>query len=511
MTPDAPASPSRNRGSKLGLRLTLLAALLVLGGGGTWIWRSTRQAPAQSTADRMAVVKRQDLVLKIAEFGTIQAVSNNTLRVEVQRQVKILKLTPEGTMVKKGDVVAEMDRSEIELQIQQFTLEHQAATQAVPVAEGALRVQTVVNNDNLQNARAAVAKAQSDLAKYLELEGPKSSKDMAIKVANAKVQVEDARKQRAALVEKQEAELFVEEDQEEQARKALENANRAVATNQTSLEVAFLDQKIFKFYGYPAELANRRALVAKAQIGLEQAEVAAGASLVEKQTQLAAKQNELRQKTANLKRMKDDLEKMIMKAPCDGLVTYGDPTQNWGQSWSTLIKVGAQVNQSWPIVTIPDTTGYLVTLRVGEEYRSRLEKGQDVVATFEAVSGVVLHGKVEEIGNLPTPIIEWDAGSPKVYAVKAKLNENNGRLSPGMSAKVEITTGRLTGALTVPIEAVRYEDGKPYCLLFQEGKGPSPKRELTLGPGTETEVSVTAGLSEGERVRLGTPGQETGP
>lgn len=484
-------------------RLLTAAVLIAALGGGTAWWIGRHPPAGKGPTDRVARVKRKDLTLRIVEIGTLSAMKNNKLMVEVRNwQVKLVKLIPEGSVVKTGDMVAELDRAETEMALSNLRVEVDIAEKAIRVAEQELRVQHIANTSALQGADTAMAQAARDLERYLKFEGPKQAKEKTVAVDNQRTVVETARKKRSDLVEQQEKNLFLKEDAEEQARKDLEAVDRELRTAQVSLEAILLDQKIFKLYTLPDEQTKRQAALEKAALGLAQARVTAGSNLVAKETQLTQREAEFAQKKKNMEMTEKELVACTLKAPVDGIVTYGDPDQPY---YREHIQVGRDIQQGMVVATIPDTSGYEVSLKIGEEYRSLLERDQKAVATFAAVEGERLDGQVEEIGNLALPSINWDPGSPKVYTVKVRLGSGSGKLVPGMTAKVEIVTGQLAGALTVPIESVRYEDGKPHCLL--EGNPPQ-RRELVLGPGTETEVSVKEGLSEGDPVLLSEPSRE---
>jgi HlyD family secretion protein len=481
------------------LRKIAVAIFVVLLAGGTYAWYATRSSSPLKNAHSVTKVQRKDLLIKIIETGTLNARESHKLRVDVNHDVKIEEIVPEGTRVEAGDIVIKLSQREIEQDIERLTVECEGEEKAIRVAEGDLAVQTITNTNKIQKARSDKSLAEAGLEKYRELEGPKLSKEFSVKVADARSKWEDARKKLEELTEKKESELFSDETQEKQLSKEIEAAIHTLGSAQMSLDSAILDQKIFELYTYPAELTKRKVDLKTASIGLKQEHVIAEAALIAKETEVARKRSSLKQKQIQLKKACEDQAKLTLKAPATGLVAYGDPARMHYEQQNP-IRVGGTYWQGMVLATIPDTSAFDVLLMIGEEYRSRLQEGQEATVTLDAVEGAVFTGEILSISNMATPRVRWDPESPKVYEVKVALSGSRPDITPGMTAKTEILVDRLQGVLTLPLDAVHYQEGKAFC--FVDGDSPQ-RREIEVGPGTYDEVSIRSGLSEGERILLG--------
>src|SRR5687767_2423521 len=87
-------------------------ALLVL----AWmIWPTSRGNAVQE----FHTVKRGDFMISIVEGGTLEAVTEVIVRSEVEGTARIIKMVPEGTYVKKGDLIVELDSSMAQDQVNQ--------------------------------------------------------------------------------------------------------------------------------------------------------------------------------------------------------------------------------------------------------------------------------------------------------------------------------------------------------------------------------------------------------
>ncbi|MGH7592705.1 MAG: efflux RND transporter periplasmic adaptor subunit [Gemmatimonadales bacterium] len=119
-------------------RFLIIAAVLVVGTPAAWLMARTR-APADDSVT--ARVKRGDFTVTVTNAGELQAPKfvkitgpQNAQQAD-QYQMKIQSIKDEGTIVKAGDVVAELDRStiaakltDVDLALQKADAEYQSAS-----------------------------------------------------------------------------------------------------------------------------------------------------------------------------------------------------------------------------------------------------------------------------------------------------------------------------------------------------------------------------------------------
>ena len=97
-------------------RFLVLAVLIVLGTTSTWLMARTRTPPEDGVVAR---VKRGDFTVSVTNSGELRAINSikikgpENLQQAEQYQLKIQQIIPEGTIVKEGDPVAELDRATI--------------------------------------------------------------------------------------------------------------------------------------------------------------------------------------------------------------------------------------------------------------------------------------------------------------------------------------------------------------------------------------------------------------
>jgi multidrug efflux pump subunit AcrA (membrane-fusion protein) len=148
----------------------IAAAILVLGGAGTWL-----VAGRSTLVDRSVVgtAKRGPFAVTVTTSGELKAGESVQITVPSRAmqaqayQMRISSLVPEGTVVKAGDVVAELDRSTLATRLTEVTL-------ALQKAEAQMQQAMLDSTLNLSAAREAIHTME------LDLEGKRLARDQAI-------------------------------------------------------------------------------------------------------------------------------------------------------------------------------------------------------------------------------------------------------------------------------------------------------------------------------------------
>ncbi len=165
--------PSRKNGSRVPRIALVLGALAVLAVGG-WYWkqRSSDEAPAFRTAD----VEQGDIRVSISATGTLNALSTVDVGSEVSGRLTEV-LVDFNDRVSKGQVLARIDPSTFESQIEQTDASIANARASLQTAQAALRntesdfarkqelvKQNLVSRSDLDQSRAARDQARGQVA-----------------------------------------------------------------------------------------------------------------------------------------------------------------------------------------------------------------------------------------------------------------------------------------------------------------------------------------------------------
>lgn len=118
-------------------RLLIAAAVIALIAAGAWYWNS-RKGDAAEGAFRTTTVERGDIRVAISATGTLSAISTVTVGSQISGQVTDI-LVDFNSQVKKGDVLARIDPSTYNAQIEQGTAQIASARASLAQAQATLR------------------------------------------------------------------------------------------------------------------------------------------------------------------------------------------------------------------------------------------------------------------------------------------------------------------------------------------------------------------------------------
>lgn len=186
----------------------------------------------------------------------------------------------------------------------------------------------------------------------------------------------------------------------------------------------------------------------------------------------------------------DALSKSSVQAPFDGIV------------YSLPVKQGAFVQAGDLLLQEADLTRVLVRAFVDEPDVGRLQPGQKVEVTWDAVPGRTWTGVVSAVPSTVKP-----RGNRNVGEAAATIDNADLRLLPNINVGVTIVVAEHESVPTIQRDALHTDDGKPY--VFQIVDDHLKRQPVEVSLQNLTRVEITSGLSEGAQVAL--PGEESKP
>lgn len=207
-------------------------------------------------------------------------------------------------------------------------------------------------------------------------------------------------------------------------------------------------------------------------------------------------QNALERSERSLKTVVDKLAKTQIVAPFDGTVLNIPVTE--GQ----VVVAAASVNAGTVLMTFADLTRLLIKSHVNQVDAPRLTQGQVVYINPSDTSEEPVKGHIDLIA--PLAIVK---NNIKGFAVDAVIDEDDGRLKPGMSVSMNVPVGKADGAVSVPVSAV-FRDSKQNVVYVRKGES-TEKRKVTVGVNNLSYIEIKSGVNEGEQILLVEP--EKGP
>lgn len=227
-----------------------------------------------------------------------------------------------------------------------------------------------------------------------------------------------------------------------------------------------------------AEVAQARAELDLAISNLKRTEDLARKNFVSSSAQEQAASN-VEVLAAKLKLAEARLAKMQIVAPFDGVAGIRS------------VSLGDYVREGTDLVNIEDIHALKVDFRLPERHFAQLKVGQTVEVVADALPGARYAGAIEAIN----PRID---ASGRSLEVRARLTNTDGRLRPGMFARVRVILGERANALLVPEEAIVPLGDDVFVYTVADGK--ASRVRVKLGVRRESQVELLEGVKAGDQV-----------
>ena len=192
---------------------------------------------------------------------------------------------------------------------------------------------------------------------------------------------------------------------------------------------------------------------------------------------------QLEQATAAVQAKRTRIDKKMIRAPFSGELGIRE------------VNLGQYLAEGASIVSLQQLDPIHLDFTLPERYVSQLSVNQTITATVQAYPQREFIGKIVALN----PSVEQDTRSLKV---RAKLENKDKALLPGMFAQVIIKSGNPLSVLTLPDTAITYNPyGNSVFLIQQSDKGITVQsRQVETGQSREGRVEIVSGLKAEDRV-----------
>lgn len=493
-------------------KILIVVVVMIAAAGGVFLrFRPSQVAAATNVAT--ATVQRGSLSATVNTAGNIQSHQSVDLTFGQSGTVKKLNVKV-GDRVNAGDVLAELDTADLNLQLRSAQVNLKNAQDQLAKTKNPNTAQ------DLANAQAQVESAQAAYDKVAAGASQAKLTSAQAQVASAQAAYDAAVKSAAA----SDSSLVSASATYEKARIALEKAQGdydkvswrgdvGATTQAASLQSATID--------YNSAKAAYDALVATSKTDASSKVASAAASLRSAQANLDDVKNQvtaadLASAQAALTQAKNNLEELLagpdvnslsiaqnsietaqialdqtrlklqqaqIVAPFDGIIT------------TINAKVG-QTASGTPI-SMADLDHLDIIVNMAEVDVNKIALGQLAEITLDAVTDLTLAGAVSQIA----PAGVQSSGVVN-YPVTVALTKTTNATKTGMTANVNIIVTQREDVLTVPNRAIRtVGKQKTVTVLFE---GQQIQTPVQVGLSGDSATEIVSGLREGDVVVVGT-------
>ena len=413
------------------------------------------------------------LTQTLSSTGSLAAADEKTLTFSTSAPVTAVNVKV-GDTVKKGDVLATVDTTDIDSEIASAQITLDQAQETLDA------LQTPASDLEVQSAKLSVEAAEASLSSASQSGSSDTDKQIAaLQEELAKNSLWQAQLQR-----------------DMSAANSNPNANNAyassvetaasLASDETNVEIQTVaSSAVENETADSSQLSSANAQLTSAQASLN--ELLAGASDSDvKQDEIAVQTAQLALDTAKAARSEAEIT-----APFDGVVAAVD------------LSVGEMPGSG--SITLLDTSHYTITLSVDEKDITQVTVGQKVDVTVTALSNAQLTGTVTRVDPTPTT-----SNNLVTYSVEVTLDSTSAAVRPGMSAVADVILNSVGNAIVVPDRFITTDatTGKS-TVKVETAPGVYTTTAVTLGATTDSESVVSSGLSAGQTLVILTSGSSS--
>lgn len=479
----------------------------------------------QKTTDTYTeeTVQVRNVATYLTFSGNVEAVSDATIKPKVSKTVTAVNVSI-GDEVKKGDVIATLDDSEIQRSIkkQEASLSNTELNNFYSIRdsqkkydnykadlENGQNSQIMSAANSVENARTSYEQAKETYERNkMELENNMDSSviNSNQKVASAKQALDDANQDYADNEAKirgydkgvANAESIYGEDSSEaaNAQKELESAEgksdslqKAIDNAQTNYDNAVNDL-LMSYYTSNVNLNSdyenmqqKYTAYQQAQASYEIAVKSASETLQDYADSLEKTQATSNTTTATveLEALYDQLEDYKITAPIDGVITVLN------------INVGDSASTSDTAAEVTNYDKMKVQIKIDEDNISALDNGTEVTVSVDALNKTY-KGTIENMSKKAT------VSNNVSYFTADVTFDADDDIRSGLSAEVKYLLNGVENVVSVSMSALNYNTDNTAYVLVGGNASNAQQRNVTLGISNGTYVEVKDGLAEGETV-----------
>lgn len=413
----------------------------------------------------LATVSRGRIVQKIALIGQLEANQTSLIKWSTSGVVTSIRI-PDGQMVKKGEIIAELEpysESEKIILGEKEMIEIDEKIDELLISETA----KAKSYKELRDKELALSDAEHF---FLGLSYPVSDKE---RVLTAEREMKEAKRL---------YDLAVSDYQSVVMRDDLDSEKKAkYKTIQDTLND--YAKKNDTWISYVSSPSKNQSDQAAAEIEVAKAAYANALDTFKTYQASFVREEDLYELELKYEKARKTSEKKVLIADIDGVASFD-------------FAVGDYVTPERYSLRIDDLSEFKIAVNIAENDFANLKDGSSVEIRFDALPEKTYQGLVKIVS-------EQGANSGSVVSFKTIVTIVNPdeHLKTGMTAQVSIVKSEKESALLIPSSAYTYDQGQAYVeKMSADGLTRIPV-EIGLNNGIEVEI-LSGNLSEGDSIKI---------
>jgi multidrug resistance efflux pump len=453
-------------GSATPLIIFGVIALALLGTAGAYFFSGS--SDVDSISPIMASVTKGEFVSQVLDQGEIQSSENVEIRCEVRArngQMTVLTVVTEGSRVKEGDFLVQLDSTSFEKELEQ---------QKIAIANA---------ETSVIQAEAALDTAKATLKEYEQGTFVQNQKTIQNEIFDAESQITTAQQElkRANDTYNHSTKLFaknyITRDTLEADKFEVKRAEIGVKRGENSLELAKQKMEVLKDITYEKETVQLNSDIKAATVKLAS----------EKESQSVEKE-----KLAEIEAM---IAKCTIKVPegVSGQVVFAKESSRGGNDW--VLEEGTSVRENQVLIRLPNPDKMEVKALINEQSITQIRPNMPASIKVDALNSTTLKGVVTKV-NQYAESSGWMSSSVRKYAVFVRIIDPPEALKPGMNSSVAIQVQYEDDALLAPLQTIYGVQDRQFCLA-KRGENKWETLEVEIAGDNSQMVLIETGVEEG--------------
>ncbi len=433
-------------------------------------------------------VKKGDLNIEVTEGGLLEAVDEVVIKNQLDGRSLILSIISEGSQVKKGDLLVELDPADAEKDKQNIELDVETSKSSLITAENDLLIEKSTIESEQREALMAIDFAQMDLDKFVQLDKSQQLRDASSQITTEEESLrlsEDSYN----WSEKLAAKGF--ETKSQVDRDKLEVSNRKKSLDSAKSRLLMLER-----FDIPKEQVELDSKLTEAQKRYQRLIKQGQSKLSRSEGKLAEAKRKLNVNQNKLAEINEQLTHTKLYAPVDGIALYA-PRGNRGLE---SIAEGIEIRKNRAVISIPSLQKMKVAVKIPEFHISKIKTGQKAFVTLESISDTKYNGIVTRVNHLPDRSNSWFGASEQFYSIEILITDPLPDVKPSISATTTININNLKDVISIPLQSIISEKETYYCYIKDGSE--HVKKEIEIGMQNNSFAHITSGLNTGDEVLL---------
>ena len=400
-----------------------------------------------------------------------------------------LEVTPHGTFVNEGDVIARFELEGIDDQIESAERDLVRTEISHENAVERAKIDTEAEDFRLEDAVLAFERAKKDLEGWEKYELPFHHRSNELTRQQYQNGIADAEHELSQLEAMYRDDELVEATEEI----VIQRSRRDLATSKARRKLAFERMDYNDEYDTP-ETGRRYARAVKGQKGsLDRLVRSLEMGKRLRANDLERSEHGLAEARERLEELKIDRELLTVRAPRAGVVLHGGLRDYLPGQQRPDHRRGSHGSTRTALFCVTDPDALSVALAVSESQLVKVRQGMSVNVTPLVADDRTVVGTLE-LARYPTAGSAH--GAEASFDAQVVLEPRLPGVVVGMRAKLELVVEKIDDALLLPANTIFHDDDGDYCWIAAPDGGEPMRVALTLGAEKDGWVVVTDGLDK---------------